>query len=90
MVLCGRSEEKMRLLLQEIGDSCVYHACFDITDDSKRHEFCEDVKEKVKYTVLKILNEKYGITDRRGDAELDAVWAEKLAAYQKERNGEPQ
>ena len=47
LVLCGRSEEKMRLLLQEIGDSCVYQACFDITDDNKRHEFCEDVKEKV-------------------------------------------
>lgn len=35
-----------------------------------------------------ILAEKYGLSDRRGDSELDAVWAEKLAAYQKERNGE--
>ena len=37
-----------------------------------------------------ILVEKYGLSDRRGDAELDAVWAEKLAIYQKERNGESQ
>ena len=33
LVLCGRSEEKMRMLLQEVGESCLYHACFDITDD---------------------------------------------------------
>ena len=46
--------------------------------------------EKLTSYFGKILTEKYGITDRRGDAELDAVWAEKLAAYQKERNGEPQ
>ena len=37
-----------------------------------------------------ILVEKYGLSDRRGDAELNAVWAEKLTAYQKERNGESQ
>lgn len=47
LVLCGRSEDKMKMLLEEVGDSCVYHACFDITDDNKRHEFCENVKEKV-------------------------------------------
>ena len=35
-----------------------------------------------------ILAQKYGISDRRGDAELDTVWSEKLSAYQKERNGE--
>ena len=37
-----------------------------------------------------ILVEKYGFSDRHGTAELDAVWAEKLAIYQKERNGEKQ
>ena len=37
-----------------------------------------------------ILVEKYGLSDRRGDAELDAIWAEKVAIYQKERNGESQ
>ena len=35
-----------------------------------------------------ILVQKYGLSDRRGEAELDALWAEKLAIYQKERNGE--
>ena len=35
-----------------------------------------------------ILVEKYGLSDRHGDAKLDAVWAEKIEAYQKERNGE--
>ena len=35
-----------------------------------------------------ILVEKYGLADRSGDAELDAVWAEKLVIYQKEKNGE--
>ena len=35
-----------------------------------------------------ILTQKYGFTDRRGNSELDVVWAEKLAIYQKERNGE--
>lgn len=47
LVLCGRSEEKMNALLEMLGNACTYHACFDITDDGKRHEFCEAVKEKV-------------------------------------------
>lgn len=46
--------------------------------------------EKLTSYFGKLLTEKYGFTDRRGNAELDAVWAEKLATYQKERNGEPQ
>jgi hypothetical protein len=37
-----------------------------------------------------ILVEKYGLSDRRGETELDAVWAEKLAIYHEERNGESQ
>lgn len=35
-----------------------------------------------------ILVQKYGLSDRRGEAEFDTLWAEKLAIYQKERNGE--
>lgn len=35
-----------------------------------------------------ILVQKYGFSDRHGEAELDTIWAEKLAIYQKERNGE--
>ena len=43
LVLCGRSQEKMDQLVKELGDSCIYHACFDITDDKARHEFCQKV-----------------------------------------------
>ena len=46
--------------------------------------------EKMTSYLGKLLTEKYGLTDHRGNAELDAVWAEKLAIYQKERNGETQ
>ena len=46
--------------------------------------------EKLTSYFGKILAEKYGLTDRRGDAKLDAVWANKIAIYQKERNGESQ
>ena len=44
--------------------------------------------EKLTSYFGKILTEEYGLTDRRGNAELDAIWAEKLTTYQKERNGE--
>ena len=46
LALCGRSEEKMQLVLQELGDCHVYAACFDITDSEKRHAFCENVKKE--------------------------------------------
>ena len=46
LALCGRSEEKMSALVQELGDCHVYYECFDITDDEKRHAFCERVKEE--------------------------------------------
>ena len=45
LALCGRSEEKMKQLIQELGDCHVYAECFDITDDKKRHNFCEHVKQ---------------------------------------------
>ena len=44
LALCGRSEEKMTSLMKELGDCCVYFECFDVTDEKKRHEFCENVK----------------------------------------------
>ena len=47
LILCGRSEEKMDALIEKVGDACVFHQCFDITDDSIRHEFCQRVKEKL-------------------------------------------
>ena len=46
LALCGRSEEKMNTLVQELGHCHIYYECFDITDDSKRHEFCEHVKKE--------------------------------------------
>ena len=46
LALCGRSEDKMRQLLQELGDCHVYAECFDITDGEKRHSFCECVKKE--------------------------------------------
>ena len=46
LALCGRSQEKMDLLLQELGDCPVYGECFDITDGAARHGFCERVKER--------------------------------------------
>ena len=47
LALCGRSEDKMRLLLEEIGDCRVYAECFDITDGEKRRSFCEKVKNEL-------------------------------------------
>ena len=47
LALCGRSEEKMNALVQELGDCHIYSECFDITDDVKRHEFCKHVKKEV-------------------------------------------
>ncbi|MBP3451736.1 MAG: SDR family oxidoreductase [Agathobacter sp.] len=46
LALCGRNEEKMKQLLQELGDCHVYADCFDITDGEKRHNFCEQVKKE--------------------------------------------
>lgn len=56
LVLCGRNEEKMAALLSEVGDSCIYHECFDITNDAKRHEFCERVKEKAAHIDVLVNN----------------------------------
>ena len=46
LALCGRTEEKMKQLVQELGDCAVYTECFDITDSEKRHAFCENVKKE--------------------------------------------
>ena len=45
LALCGRSEDKMKQLTQDLGDCHVYAECFDITDREKRHAFCENVKK---------------------------------------------
>ena len=44
LILCGRSEDKMNQLLDEVGEGCIYHECFDMTDDAVRHSFCENVR----------------------------------------------
>ena len=46
LALCGRSEDKMNALIQELGDCHFYSECFDITNDEKRHVFCENVKKE--------------------------------------------
>ena len=46
LALCGRSEEKMEQLKQELDQCHVYAECFDITDDEKRHGFCQRVKKE--------------------------------------------
>ena len=46
LALCGRSEDKMKQLTQELGNCHVYTESFDITDREKRHNFCENVKKE--------------------------------------------
>lgn len=46
LALCGRSQDKMKQLIQSLGDCHVYAACFDITDGEQRHQFCEQVKNE--------------------------------------------
>ena len=46
LALCGRSEDKMAQLIQELGDCHFYTECFDMTDEEKRHSFCQYVKQK--------------------------------------------
>ena len=46
LALCGRSEDEMKELKLELGECNVYTECFDITDEEKRHAFCEHVKKE--------------------------------------------
>lgn len=46
LALCGRSEEKMKQLTQQLNGCPVYTECFDITDGEKRRSFCENVKKE--------------------------------------------
>ncbi len=46
LILCGRSKDKMASLVEEVGEACVYHECFNIADDTERNTFCETVKAK--------------------------------------------
>ena len=46
LALCGRNEDKMKQLTQELKNCHIYAECFDITDTEKRHSFCERVKKE--------------------------------------------
>lgn len=46
LALCGRSEDKMKMLISQLGDCQVYAECFDITDGEMRHTFCQRVKQE--------------------------------------------
>lgn len=72
LALCGRNEEKMKQLIQELGDCHVYAECFDITDEEKRRSFCEHVKQE--FDVVDILVNNAGANtkkDRIADIQLD-------------------
>ena len=72
LALCGRSEEKMQLLLQELGDAHVCAACFDITDGEQRHRFCERVKQE--FDTIDVLVNNAGANtkkDKVTDIDLD-------------------
>ena len=38
--------------------------------------------EKLSDYMGKLLREEYGVPDRRGDPQLDRIWADNLAAYE--------
>ena len=46
LALCGRSEDKMKMLISQMADCQVYAECFDITDGEMRHTFCQRVKQE--------------------------------------------
>ena len=46
LALCGKNEDKMKRLIQEMGNCHLYAECFDITDGEKRHNFCQHVKKE--------------------------------------------
>ena len=72
LALCGRSEEKMKQLIQELDGTRIYAECFDITDDEKRHNFCEHVKKEFD-TVDVLVNNAGANTkkDKIADIHLD-------------------
>ena len=72
LALCGRSEEKMKQLTQELGDCPVYAACFDITDAAKRHSFCRQVQQEFGTVDVLVNNAGANIKkDKIADINLD-------------------
>lgn len=79
LALCGRNEDKMKTLLQELSDCHVYAECFDITDSEKRHFFCENVKKEFG-TVDVLVNNTGGVdTNFRANANPNYLRPETVA-----------
>ena len=56
LALCGRSEEKMNNLLNDLDKDHVYYECFDIVDDNKRDEFCKHIIERFEHIDVLVNN----------------------------------
>ena len=56
LALCGRSEEKMNNLLNNLDKDHVYYECFDIVDDNKRDEFCKHIIERFEHIDVLVNN----------------------------------
>ena len=70
MAICGRDAKKMDTLLSETGDCEVYAESFDITDDAKRHAFCERVKAQFE-TIDIVINNAGANTKKEKIADLN-------------------
>lgn len=46
LALCGRNEDKMNRLLEQLEGCCVYAECFCLTDSLQRRSFCENAAAK--------------------------------------------
>ena len=46
LALCGRNEDKMNRLLEQLESCCVYAECFCLTDSLQRRSFCRSAAEK--------------------------------------------
>ena len=70
LALCGRNEDKMKQLTQELSNCHVYAECFDITDGEKRHNFCQHVKKEFG-TVDVLVNSAGANTKKDKIADID-------------------
>ena len=70
LALCGRSKVKMEQLRAQLGDCHVYTECFDITDQEKRHAFCENVKKTFPHVDV-LVNNAGANTKKDNVADID-------------------
>ena len=72
LALCGRNEDKMNRLLEQLEGCCVYAECFDITDSLQRRSFCR--RAAAKFGTVDVLVNCAGANtkkDRVADINLD-------------------